>query len=233
MKLLSKLMVLILGILLSLNIFLLIFNHFAFNESYFVENFIELGVADTIGMSESDLKKVTHELVSYIDSGEGDLYVSADINNQRTIYFNQKERIHLDDIYKLAKSGRFVLLISQFVMIFAFLILYYISDGDVSAFLGVFLTAIGTAAVILISLGILYFTDFTQAFHKFHEIFFTNDYWLLDPSKDRLIQLMPLKFFIDFTKTWLLTSLFAHVMLFFSYWLGKKISNRLKPVESE
>ncbi len=174
MKLLTKLLILFLGISLSLNIFLLIFNHFAFNESYFVENFIELGVANSIGISEADLKKVTHELVSYIDTGEGDLYVSAIIDNQRTIYFNQKERIHLDDIYKLAKSGRLILLVNQILMIVAFLILYYLSDGNVAAFLSVLLTTIVTALVILLSLGLLYFVDFNQAFHKFHEIFWAT-----------------------------------------------------------
>ena len=33
--------------------------------------------------------------------------------------------------------------------------------------------------------------DFTAAFLRFHEIFFTNDLWLLDPSVDLLVNIVP------------------------------------------
>ena len=39
-------------------------------------------------------------------------------------------------------------------------------------------------------------SDFTQYFTYFHEIFFNNDLWLLDPKTEILIQMMPEPFFI-------------------------------------
>ena len=40
-------------------------------------------------------------------------------------------------------------------------------------------------------------SDFTKYFTIFHEIFFDNDLWLLDPSTDLLIRMLPEGFFMD------------------------------------
>ena len=39
--------------------------------------------------------------------------------------------------------------------------------------------------------------DFDSFWRNFHEIFFTNDLWLLDPRTDILIMMVPLQFFYD------------------------------------
>jgi integral membrane protein (TIGR01906 family) len=39
--------------------------------------------------------------------------------------------------------------------------------------------------------------DFDRAFTVFHMLFFPNDLWILDPSVDLLINMVPLGFFID------------------------------------
>jgi integral membrane protein (TIGR01906 family) len=39
--------------------------------------------------------------------------------------------------------------------------------------------------------------DFTAAFTVFHEIFFRNDLWILDPRTSLLIQIVPEPFFMD------------------------------------
>ena len=40
--------------------------------------------------------------------------------------------------------------------------------------------------------------DFNSLFVLFHKVAFTNDLWLLDPSTDLLIRLMPIEFFISY-----------------------------------
>jgi integral membrane protein (TIGR01906 family) len=39
--------------------------------------------------------------------------------------------------------------------------------------------------------------DFYKYFTIFHEIFFNNDLWQLEPAKDRLINMFPEAFFSD------------------------------------
>ena len=43
-------------------------------------------------------------------------------------------------------------------------------------------------------------TDFHRYFMIFHEIFFKNDLWLLDPDTDLLIRMLPEGFFLDMAK---------------------------------
>ena len=45
--------------------------------------------------------------------------------------------------------------------------------------------------------GLLFFSDFNKYFTLFHEVFFTNDLWLLDPRTDLLIRMLPEGFFFD------------------------------------
>ena len=55
---------------------------------------------------------------------------------------------------------------------------------------GVFI--LGTAVLVFIISS-----DFDKYFIKFHEIFFNNDLWMLNPETDKLIRLVPIGFFID------------------------------------
>lgn len=56
-------------------------------------------------------------------------------------------------------------------------------------------TGIFFAAALLIA-GIIS-TDFSKYFVVFHKIFFSNDLWILDPSTDMLINIVPEPFFMD------------------------------------
>lgn len=42
---------------------------------------------------------------------------------------------------------------------------------------------------------------FDSLFYAFHLVAFRNDLWLLDPTRDLLIQLMPTPFFMDYART--------------------------------
>lgn len=221
MKLSHRLLILFLSVALSLNIFLLVFEHYAFNSNYYIENFLALEVDESIGISEKDLIRVTEALVSYIDNGSGNLMTTAEVDGSFVVFYNAKERIHLDDIYILAKNARIFVFVLQVLMVIALLILFYSAKGDIQYFLKPLKGSLWSAFAFIVFLGSLYFVDFNWAFHRFHEIFFSNDLWLLDPRTDRLIQLMPLEFFIGFTRTWLLTAVFAHVIVFLLYLFAK------------
>jgi integral membrane protein (TIGR01906 family) len=51
--------------------------------------------------------------------------------------------------------------------------------------------------LLLSLLAIVIAVDFDNAFTIFHLLFFNNDLWILDPSVDLLINMVPLPFFID------------------------------------
>lgn len=207
MRIIKWILILWIGIIFALNGLLLPFQAMAFDSEYYVESFLELEVEKSIGISEEALTRVTEALVTHIDKGTGDLKNVEKVNGEDVIFYNEKEQHHLHDIQILVKAARKFLILVNIGMVLALIVVWLIDKSDKKQFL-VSITRSFKSAVIasLIALGTLvalYFIDFDWAFRKFHEIFFTNDLWLLDPKTDRLIQMMPLEFFIDFTKLWL------------------------------
>ena len=73
-------------------------------------------------------------------------------------------------------------------------------------------------------------SDFDKYFIRFHEIFFDNDLWMLNPETDKLIRLVPIGFFID--SALYIAIIFAILLMItiaFSYLIfktGKKAKKR-------
>lgn len=221
MKPLQRTILVFLGIALSLNIFLLSFQWLALNKSYYVNRFEALEVRKTIGIDKFDLTRVVSELIDFMDDGTGDLNLEVDINGTPTPYFNPKEIHHMEDIYWLFFHGRRILFGIQILMLLGIVYLY-LSKLNGLAYLSAIKIAVKTAILGIGSLGLLGLMDFDWAFVKFHEIFFNNDLWLLDPRTDRLIQLMPLPFFIGFVIHWLLMVFVIHALLFAGTWASSR-----------
>lgn len=199
--------ILLLGLILTLNAFLLPFQALAFSAKYYLSQFTQLSVHETIGIDLVALEEVTKALIGHIDDGSGDINLEVLVNGEKMVYFNEKEQHHLHDIQILVKGARRFLILSNLIMVILFIILY-VMDGRnkqhyMESLTKAFQVAVYSAFGMLLFLTALYFIDFDWAFRRFHEIFCTNDLWLLDPRTDRLIQLMPLQFFINFTKDWL------------------------------
>lgn len=75
---------------------------------------------------------------------------------------------------------------------------------------------IGTALFFALTaaLAAIISTDFTKYFILFHRIFFTNDLWILDPSTDLLINIVPEPFFVDTAARIGVTFAAATILLF-------------------
>ena len=61
------------------------------------------------------------------------------------------------------------------------------------------LVGLGLGVAVIGGVGIFAAFGFEAASTRFHELFFTNDLWLLDPERDHLIQMFPEAFWRDIT----------------------------------
>lgn len=77
--------------------------------------------------------------------------------------------------------------------------------------------------LIPIVLGIPFMIDFDWSFVAFHEIAFSNDYWLFDPKIDPIINILPQWFFMEAA---FLILIFMVIFAVFSYLLGKRFSKK-------
>ncbi|WP_265881320.1 TIGR01906 family membrane protein [Clostridium perfringens] len=49
---------------------------------------------------------------------------------------------------------------------------------------------------IFLSLILSFYLNFSKVFTLFHKIFFNNDYWIFDPKKDPIINVLPESYFL-------------------------------------
>lgn len=148
-------------------------------------------------MEMPDVMEVTEEMMSYLRGNREDLVVHTIVDGKKQEFFNDREKAHMVDVRNLFVGG--VRLRRGAVVLFLLTVgLILATKGDWKQVLPrTFLIGTGVIFAATIGLGALVSTNFNKYFTLFHEIFFDNDLWLLDPSTDLLIRLLPEGFFYD------------------------------------
>jgi len=184
------------GVLISIIILITAINQYSFNHEYYDKEFVKNDIVTATGMEAEELQKVTKKMTGYIGGVEEELNLVVNIGNNSLVMFNQKEIDHMVDvkyIFSVLKAIRsvFIILLLLFVVMIRkneFNKLYF---SKALMYNGIF------TIILFIGLLAMVYVDFTKYFVKFHEMFFTNDLWLLNPKTDRLIQMLPENFFSD------------------------------------
>ncbi|MBC7087181.1 MAG: TIGR01906 family membrane protein [Tissierellales bacterium] len=181
--------VLLVILIISISIFALItaLENNAYNLDYYMESYSKNNVYEITNKSYDELETISKKIIEVIKG-------NADANELEP-YFNQKEIHHMRDVQGLFNIAKILKLISAILII---ILIFYFLKKEKANIMGKWI-GLGLAVnyFILLILFILVTTDFNRYFIKFHELFFSNDLWILDPSKDLLIQLMPEAFFTD------------------------------------
>lgn len=148
-------------------------------------------------MSLDDVVYVSDQVLYYCIGERNTLTdVKATIDGKEVNFFTERELIHLKDCRNLIMGILRIKLwaLGLFVLALAFLIKRKAERKTVAKMY------LLTTAVVIIGAAILVVSainDFDAFFIKFHHLFFNNDYWILDPSKDNLINIMREGMFAD------------------------------------
>lgn len=173
----------------------------------FVNECEKYGALDDVRISREDMAVVTVGMFEYLRDNRDTLEdITATINGQPdTPFFNEKECLHMADCKKLFLGGYKLRGICIAVSIAMLLIIFIMFRRDIGKALhclasGVLYGTIGFIGIFII-LGTCMAANFDRYFTLFHLIFFDNDLWLLDPTKDRLLMVMPTGYFTDCVKS--------------------------------
>lgn len=166
-----------------------------FDKSFYIREYDKYQIPESIGVSKDDLMIVTDNLLNYMKGKYPSLDVSVKINGDHRQFFNQKEKDHMVDVKNLLSSG-FILRNVSIALLAATCFYTFIKRDYHVALRYTFFSMLSIliAAIILV---IIISLDFDRSFTIFHEIFFNNDLWVLDPSTDLLINIVPFNFFVD------------------------------------
>lgn len=183
---------------LTFSIFLILFltTFWSTLKPYYYFQYEHNAIMQVTGLDAEGIDIAIDRLTGYLSEKYPELNAQVNIHGQSRLLFNEREILHMKDVRYLISMTRKICGAYGISLILYYLLLKkkdvrreFLRKLGRGAFLGVLV-------VIGLSVGAI-LVDFTNLFIKFHEIFFTNDLWLLDPRTDVLIQMLPEVFFRD------------------------------------
>lgn len=198
MKILQNIIGILIGFATIILLFITSFEIATYGDySWYEKEYEKYDVLTDLEMEMPEVRKVTEEMMAYLRGNRKDLVVETVVDGQEREFFNDREKAHMVDVKNLFVGGLWVRR-GLFVLVLAAFVFLVKSQSDWLRILPrSFLIAMGSFVGITIGAGALFMTDFTKYFTIFHEIFFDNDLWLLDPATDLLIRMLPEGFFLD------------------------------------
>lgn len=201
--------------------------HYAFDAGFFLKAFEADQTAAYMGLDSQGMTQVVDNMTGYLSERVDSMDISVPIHNVETRFYNDRELAHMVDVRNLmtlGKNVRSALLLLSLILL-TLLRRFAGKAAFWSGMLASSLGALGFAAM----LGVLAANDFSSAFYKFHEMFFTNSLWLLDPATDRLIQMLPESLFFSITAHILIASGVAVLLMGAAAGFGLHCSRKARP----
>lgn len=175
------------AILLHLVILSLILLFTVFRAGFLERESEAYGVAQSLGMSASDLHSVTEQMMNYVILGR-EIPVGQE-------FFNERERQHLADIRQMMAAWHFSLGFG--ILLLALMSTFYIRKGDIRRICKSYLYSWLWLAAAGICFAVIAMTRLNAFVNGLHRFFFRNNRWILNPATDRLIWLFPAGLFRD------------------------------------
>jgi integral membrane protein (TIGR01906 family) len=146
----------------------------------------------TTGIQRSELLRAGGEIRDYFNNSEETLSIRVQQNGREVPLFNPRETQHMKDV-----KDRFKLMnrVQEFSVIYVvtYVATVVLWSREVST-RGLAMAVAGGSVLALAAVGAagaLGLAGFESAWESFHEVLFSNDFWLLNPATDHLIQMFP------------------------------------------
>lgn len=170
-------------IFLPVLILLASYNSITYDLDFYKNEFEKHGVYEQL--AKEDVDREAQNIINYLKDG-----IPLEVN-----FFNEKEVAHMSDVYNTNRNFSYLFYISLTIITILVLSLFYSKDYKI-IFDAFFKGSILTLSIILLLL-IVFTLNFTGAFTIFHEVFFDNELWKLNPEYDKMIIMFPEGFFFD------------------------------------
>jgi len=160
---------------------------------------------EVVNMQRQDLHEVTRHIIQYLQGNlnrEYGLQIYTIVGGYERPFFSEIEIRHMVDVYDLFSIGIALRNIVAMLFLLSFILILWIlwRGVNIKKPLNYFLKSLKYTSVlmlgILATLIVLAIINWHRAFVIFHEIFFNNDYWRLNPNIDLLLNIVPYSFFI-------------------------------------
>ncbi len=168
-----------------------------FQERYFDMQFTRYNIEEATTIEHDDLLNIMGEVMKYLEGDREDLVVFSTVGGEEREVFGQRAKDHMIDVQELFLKGFFIRNSLLILLSLSLLFIFFKSNGSKKIIAQTFAWASWLPLSITVLSVIIVSTNFSYFFTMFHEIFFDNDLWILDPSQEVLIQMLPEGFFMD------------------------------------
>ncbi|MEO6044693.1 MAG: TIGR01906 family membrane protein [Tepidiformaceae bacterium] len=200
MALLSKLSAV--AFIIAIPVFLMTSNvrFFASETRFYERGFRQNNSAAITGVSLPELDRAATELANYFENDAPLLSTTVQIDGAEAPLYNDREIAHMKDVKTLM---RFVYRLNEFslavVITYITCVYLWAREKSLRTLAAQALAGVGVGFAALGFVGVFAITGFDAAWTKFHKLVFNNDLWILDPSRDHLIQMFPEPFWQEST----------------------------------
>ena len=195
-KMINKIVFFLVVLLLPFIILFSCIDIVTFDINYYKNEYVKFNIAEEIGISEAELLTATENLLDYIKDNREDIDFTSDIKGEDVEFFSDRDKLHMVDVKNIFQTIDFARNTAVLILIMLFFLVKYNKKLNID-FGKSFMLSPLIGSIPFLALVMLMFIDFNKYFTIFHEIFFSNDLWLLDPKYDRLINIFPEEFFLD------------------------------------
>lgn len=170
----------------------------ALGEGFYLDEFAKYRVGVVTGLSPPELQQVAQAFIQYFQAPPDRMDRSVALPDRLGPSFNERELAHMVDVQVLMHRIFDVWTVSLIALVAGALLIGLSHVPTAGPAMARAVAIGGALAVVIIGVaGVASLFDFSALFTQFHFLSFSNDLWMLDPRRDRLIQLFPLGFFFD------------------------------------
>ncbi len=186
----------LLGLLTIIVILVTVIDLTCFDKSFYKTQFTKLAVASEMGVSSTDLNTITDVVLDYTQGKRSDMIINVQVSGTVQEVFNAREKTHMVDVRALYLNAVMVRNIAAVVVIaMSALYAFLYRKQTIRILVRGFQQASVLFGVVLAFILIYSLVDFNAFWIFFHQIFFRNDLWQLNPNTDLLILMVPEPFF--------------------------------------
>ena len=172
------------------------------SPSLYENGFEKYQIERVTGIEYDQLLLASKQIRDYFnDDTSSDLFVKVTKHGHMLDnLFNKREVDHMRDVKNLVRGVYIVQWISLSIILLGIISGCFIVRRDK---FGSIVRSIGWGGKLTLSLtlvvGVMSFVGFQKLFLYFHLFSFSNDLWILDPTRDYLLMMFPESFFFDAT----------------------------------
>lgn len=152
----------------------------------------EFDAVATTGIERAELIRAGAEIRDYFNNDQDTLLIEVSEDGRETSLFNARETVHMQDVKdRFQLANRVQEFSTMYALVYIVVVVLWareITPRELAV------RVAGGSVLCLVALGVVGavgMSGFDESWEDFHRLIFSNDFWLLNPATDHLIQIFP------------------------------------------